>query len=80
VSLPVATASRNANAAAATGNDTPGHRGEPMSIGMIRYRVESPDGEFLDEFSTNAPDFAKERIGRIRKYVPDLTVDETPDD
>jgi len=51
-----------------------------MGIGMIRYRVEGPDGEFLDEFSTNAPDFAQERIGRIRKYVPDLTVTETPDD
>jgi len=51
-----------------------------MSIGMIRYRVESPDGEFLDEFSSNAPDFAKQRIDRIRKYVPGLTVTETPDD
>ncbi|MER7801229.1 hypothetical protein ABTX71_12950 [Streptomyces parvulus] len=51
-----------------------------MGIGMIRYRVEGPDGEFLDEFATNAPDFAKERIDRIRKYVPDLNVAETPDD
>ncbi|WP_193241510.1 hypothetical protein [Streptomyces phaeolivaceus] len=51
-----------------------------MSIGMIRYRVEDPDGRFLDEFSTNAPDFAEERIDRIRKYVPGLTVTETPDD
>lgn len=51
-----------------------------MGIGMIRYRVEGPDGEFLDEFATNAPDFAAQRIGRIRKYVPDLTVTETPDD
>lgn len=51
-----------------------------MGIGMIRYRVEGPDGEFLDEFSSNAPDFAKWRIDRIRKYVPDLTVTETPDD
>ena len=51
-----------------------------MGIGMIRYRVETADGEFLDEFSTNAPDFAKERIGRIRKHEPDLTVTETPDD
>ncbi|MFF7824203.1 hypothetical protein ACFZCM_03170 [Streptomyces rochei] len=50
-----------------------------MSLNMIRYRVEGPDGEFLDEFSTNAPDFAKERIGRIRKYVPDLVVTEKPD-
>ncbi len=46
---------------------------------FIRYRVEASDGEFLDEFSTNAPDFAKERIDRIRKYVPDLKVTETPD-
>ncbi|MFJ6566606.1 hypothetical protein ACIQNU_04250 [Streptomyces sp. NPDC091292] len=51
-----------------------------MGIGMIRYRVEGPDGEVLDEFSTNAPDFAGERIDRIRKYVPDLTVAKTPDD
>jgi len=51
-----------------------------MGIGMIRYRVEGPDGEFLDEFSTNAPDVAEKRIDRIRKHVPDLTVDETPDD
>ena len=46
---------------------------------FIRYRVVGPDGEFLDEFSTNAPDFAKERIDRIRKYVPDLKVTETDD-
>jgi len=45
---------------------------------FIRYRVED-DGEFLDEFTTNAPDFAEERIGRIRKYRPNLTVTETPD-
>ncbi|MFM9703614.1 hypothetical protein [Streptomyces galilaeus] len=51
-----------------------------MGIGMIRYRVEGPDGEFLDEFSSNAPDFAKSRIDRIRKYVPDLKVTKTPDD
>lgn len=51
-----------------------------MGIGMIRYRVEGPDGEFLDEFSTNAPDFAKQRIGRIEKHVPNLTVTETDDD
>jgi hypothetical protein len=51
-----------------------------MGIGMIRYRVEGPDGEFLDEFSTNAPDHAKWRIDRIRKYVPDLKVTKTPDD
>lgn len=44
----------------------------------IRYRVED-DGEFLDEFGTNSPDFAKERIDRIRKYRPNLTVTETPD-
>jgi hypothetical protein len=48
-------------------------------VNFIRYRVERPDGKFLDEFATNAPDFAKQRIDRIRKYVPDLTVTETPD-
>jgi hypothetical protein len=48
-------------------------------VNFIRYRVEGPDGEFLDEFSTNASDFAKERIDRIRKYVPGLTVTEKPD-
>ncbi|MEU5596651.1 hypothetical protein [Streptomyces sp. NPDC020298] len=46
---------------------------------FIRYRVEDEDGTFLDEFTTNAPDFAQERIGRIRKYRPNLTVAETPD-
>lgn len=46
---------------------------------FIRYRVEDANGEFLDEFATNAPDFAAERIGRIRKYRPDLVVTETPD-
>ncbi|MDX3645312.1 hypothetical protein [Streptomyces sp. MB09-02B] len=46
---------------------------------FIRYRVTDEDGTFLDEFSTNAPDFAKERIGRIRKYRPNLKVAETPD-
>ncbi|WP_326768652.1 hypothetical protein OG978_32680 [Streptomyces sp. NBC_01591] len=48
-------------------------------MNLTRYRVEEADGTFLDEFSTNAPDFAEERIGRIRKYHPDLTVTETPD-
>lgn len=48
-------------------------------MNFIRYRVETADGRFLDEFSTNAPDFAQERIGRIRKYHPDLKVSETPD-
>lgn len=48
-------------------------------MNFIRYRVERPNGEFLDEFCTNAPDVAKWRIDRIRKYVPDLTVTETPD-
>ena len=43
----------------------------------VRYGVED-DGEFLDEFGTNSPDFAKERIDRIRKYRPNLTVTETP--
>lgn len=51
--------------------------GNPMDF--IKYRVEDEDGEFLDEFSSNAPDFAKERIGRIRKYRPNLKVTETPD-
>jgi hypothetical protein len=46
---------------------------------FIRYRVEDQDGTFLDEFSTNAPDFAEQRIDRIRKYRPNLTVTETPD-
>ncbi|MFJ7497852.1 hypothetical protein ACIQZB_43570 [Streptomyces sp. NPDC097727] len=47
---------------------------------FIRYRVEdAATGEFLDEFATNAADFAAERIGRIRKYRPDLVVTETPD-
>ncbi|MFI1677047.1 hypothetical protein [Streptomyces sp. NPDC020607] len=46
---------------------------------FIRYRVEDADGAFLDEFTTNAPDFAEERIGRIRKHRPNLTVTETPD-
>ena len=50
-----------------------------MALRMTKYRVTGPDGEFLDEFSTNAPGFADERIGRIRKYVPDLTVVETDD-
>ncbi|MEU3978418.1 hypothetical protein [Streptomyces bacillaris] len=49
-----------------------------MALQMTRYRVED-DGEFLDEFSTNAPDFAEERIARIRKYRPGLTVTETDD-
>lgn len=46
---------------------------------FIRYRVEDADGTFLDEFSSNAPDFAKERIDRIRKFHPNLTVTERPD-
>ncbi|MGW0566095.1 hypothetical protein [Streptomyces tauricus] len=46
---------------------------------FTRYRVETAAGDFLDEFSTNAPDFAAERIGRLRTYHPDLTVTETPD-
>jgi len=48
-------------------------------MNFIRYRVTDEDGTFLDEFSTNAPDFAKERIDRIRKYRPNLKVTETPD-
>lgn len=50
-----------------------------MTFTMIRYRVEDSDGTFLDEFATNAPDFAEERIGRIRKHHPDLGVTETDD-
>ncbi|MCX5106981.1 hypothetical protein [Streptomyces sp. NBC_00439] len=46
---------------------------------FTRYRVEDADGTFLDEFTTNAPDFAEERIDRIRKYRPNLIVTETPD-
>lgn len=48
-------------------------------MNFIRYRVIDEDGTFLDEFSSNAPDFASERIGRIRKYHPNLTVIETDD-
>lgn len=48
-------------------------------MNFIRYRVIDEDGTFLDEFSSNAPDFARERIGRIRKYHPNLTVTETDD-
>ncbi|MFE9127078.1 hypothetical protein ACFYOF_16935 [Streptomyces sp. NPDC007148] len=47
---------------------------------FIRYRVLDEDGTFLDEFTTNAPDFAEKRISRIRKYRPNLTVTETPED
>ncbi|WNI19195.1 hypothetical protein [Actinacidiphila sp. ITFR-21] len=50
-----------------------------MALQMTKYRVTGPGGEFLDEFSTNAPGFAEERIGRIRKYHPALTVTETDD-
>ncbi|WP_354596091.1 hypothetical protein R1Y80_00815 [Streptomyces sp. JL1001] len=46
---------------------------------FVRYRVEDADGTFLDEFATNAPDFAEERIDRIRKHRPDLKVTETDD-
>lgn len=48
-------------------------------MNFIRCRVEDADGTFLDEFATNAPDFAEERIARIRKYRPGLKVEETPD-
>lgn len=50
-----------------------------MAIQMTKYRVTDADGTFLDQFSTNAPDIAEERIGRIRKYHPDLKVTETDD-
>ncbi|WP_399554262.1 hypothetical protein OG333_38640 (plasmid) [Streptomyces anulatus] len=46
---------------------------------FIRYRVVDEDGTFLDEFTTNSPDFAAERIDRIRKHRPGLTVTETDD-
>ncbi|MFJ9096869.1 hypothetical protein ACIRIR_35930 [Streptomyces globisporus] len=46
---------------------------------FIRYRVVDADGAFLDEFATNSPDFARERIDRIRQHRPDLTVTETDD-
>lgn len=47
---------------------------------MINVRVKAADGKFLDEFNTNAPDFADERVGRIRKYEPDLIETRTPFD
>ena len=50
-----------------------------MDLKFTRYRVVDEDGTFLDEFSSNAPDFAKERIGRIRKYHPNLKATETDD-
>lgn len=50
-----------------------------MALQMTKYRVEDSDGVFLDQFSTNARDFAEERIGRLRRYVPDLVVTETDD-
>ncbi|MEU9568214.1 hypothetical protein AB0D16_40665 [Streptomyces sp. NPDC048161] len=46
---------------------------------FTRYRVTDEDGTFLDEFTTNSPDFAEERIDRIRKYRPNLIVTETAD-
>jgi hypothetical protein len=46
---------------------------------FVRYRVTDEDGAFLDEFTTNSPGFAKERIDRIRKYRPNLKVTEKPD-
>lgn len=46
---------------------------------FTRYHVEDADGTFLDEFSTNAEDFADERVGRLRQFHPGLTVTETPD-
>lgn len=47
---------------------------------FTRYRVTDEDGTFLDEFTTNAADFAEERIGRLRSFYPNLEVVETPDD
>jgi hypothetical protein len=46
---------------------------------FIRYRVVDADDTFLDEFATNAPDFTEERIARLRKYHPGLSVTETDD-
>ncbi|MFF9787175.1 hypothetical protein [Streptomyces nigrescens] len=46
---------------------------------LTRYRVEDADGTFLDQFSTNAPDIADQRIAHTRKFHPDLTVAETDD-
>ncbi|MFK8851217.1 hypothetical protein [Streptomyces sp. Ac-502] len=46
---------------------------------FTRYRVEDADGTFLDEFATNAPDLAEQRITHTRKHHPDLTVTETDD-
>jgi hypothetical protein len=46
---------------------------------FTRYRVEDADGTFLDEFSTNAPDVAEQRIEHTRTYHPNLTVTETDD-
>ncbi|NEA39297.1 hypothetical protein [Streptomyces sp. SID11385] len=46
---------------------------------FTRYRVTDEDGTFLDEFTTNSPDFAAERINRIRAYRPNLNVTETRD-
>lgn len=50
-----------------------------MAYVYTRYRVADEDGTFLDEFGTNSPAFAKERIDKIRKYRPNLTVTETDD-
>ncbi|MFJ4932335.1 hypothetical protein ACIP8U_00490 [Streptomyces pseudovenezuelae] len=50
-----------------------------MPYVYTRYRVVDEDGTFLDEFGTNSPDVAKQRIDRIRKYRPNLKVTETDD-
>ncbi|MFE2045932.1 hypothetical protein ACFXAZ_34435 [Streptomyces sp. NPDC059477] len=50
----------------------------PMDF--IRYRVEDSNGEFIDEFTTNSPDFADERIERLRTFYPRLVVTETDDE
>lgn len=50
-----------------------------VALQVTKYRVTDADGTFLDQFSTNAADFAAERIGRIRKYHPNLKVTETDD-
>ncbi|MEU0627724.1 hypothetical protein [Streptomyces sp. NPDC005989] len=46
-------------------------------MNLTRYRVVDADGTFLDEFTTNSPAVASERIGRLRKHHPDLKITET---
>ncbi|MFG2532733.1 hypothetical protein [Streptomyces sp. NPDC048516] len=53
------------------------HEGAAMDL--TRYRVEDADGTFLDQFTTNAPDIADQRIAHTREFHPDLTVTQTAD-